>query len=147
MITSIVILSVSLALLAYWFRYSCLLILSAKTARDYAAVVARENRLSFLDVQSALEAHEDPATLDRLQQVLEKDYRTLSSLTYFGFLFSSNTTLETVLLCADYHLMRAWYAAARVLWPAEARGAVAEMTEIIRYLANCHGANAEVSKV
>ena len=47
---------VSLILLAYWFRYTCVLILSAKPACDYAAQVAVTNRLSFPRIQQTLEA-------------------------------------------------------------------------------------------
>ena len=46
----------SVLLLAYWFRYMCLLILSAKTTQDYAGQVATANQLSFLEVQSQLGA-------------------------------------------------------------------------------------------
>ncbi len=41
-------------LFAYWFRYTCLLIVSAKTSRDYAAEVATANQLGFLEVQSSV---------------------------------------------------------------------------------------------
>ena len=44
----------SVVLFAYWFRYTCLLILSAKTARDYASDVAYSNKLGFPEVQAQL---------------------------------------------------------------------------------------------
>lgn len=47
MIGSILVLTVSLILFLYWFRYTCLLILSAKPAKDYSGQVAQVNQLSF----------------------------------------------------------------------------------------------------
>ena len=38
--TTILIIVGSMLLFGYWFRYTCLLILSAKTTRDYAGEVA-----------------------------------------------------------------------------------------------------------
>ena len=42
--TTILIIVGSMLLFGYWFRYTCLLILSAKTTRDYAGEVAAANR-------------------------------------------------------------------------------------------------------
>lgn len=47
MVASVLIMAVSIALLLYWFRYSCVLILSTRTTRDYSASVALANQLSF----------------------------------------------------------------------------------------------------
>ena len=65
-------------MLGYWFRYTCLLILSAETTRDYAADVATANQLSFLQVQTEL--RESPADLDRLQASLDRDLAVVTSL-------------------------------------------------------------------
>src|SRR5215470_9375677 len=75
--TTIVIAS-SAALFAYWFRYTCLLILSAKTTRDYAASVAMANQLSFVQVQSAL--RETSSDLEKLKDALDRDYKVLTYL-------------------------------------------------------------------
>ena len=55
-ITTIALTAGSVLLLGYWFRYTCLLILSAKTTRDFAGEVAEANQLSFLEVQARLRA-------------------------------------------------------------------------------------------
>ena len=57
LISTIVIMAGSVLLFGYWFRYTCLLILSARTTRDYAGAVATANQLSFLEVQSVLREH------------------------------------------------------------------------------------------
>ena len=54
MLVSILIIVVSLALFLYWFRYTCVLILSAKTSRDYAAEIASANQLRFLETRTHL---------------------------------------------------------------------------------------------
>ncbi len=54
LIVTLVITVSSVLLFGYWFRYTCLLILSAKTTRDYAADIAAANQLSFLQVQAQL---------------------------------------------------------------------------------------------
>src|SRR5260370_34862849 len=68
----------SVLLFGYWFRYTCLLILSAKTARDFAAEVATANQLGFLQVQSQLRAN--AANLGGLCDALDRDYAILNSL-------------------------------------------------------------------
>ena len=65
MISTILIVSVSMALFGYWFRYTCLLILSAKTIRDYAADVVAANALGCLEVRDALRAGAALGDLDR----------------------------------------------------------------------------------
>ncbi|MEI9812283.1 MAG: hypothetical protein WDO18_06260 [Acidobacteriota bacterium] len=69
----------SMLLFGYWFRYTCLLILSAKTTRDYAGEVAVANHLSFLEVQALLR-DSGPVELDRLHASLDRDYQLVTSL-------------------------------------------------------------------
>ena len=76
---SILLIGLSLALFAYWFRYSCLLILRTQTAEDYAGEVSRANGLSFDLVKGQIEA-EPNANLGALYQSLERDYRVVSQL-------------------------------------------------------------------
>ena len=79
MIVSVLIIVLSVALFVYWFRYTCLLILSTKTARNYGEAIAEANRLSFPEVYSRLRADAD-GNLDALRDALEKDYRLLTQL-------------------------------------------------------------------
>jgi hypothetical protein len=44
LIVTLIITVSSVLMLGYWFRYSCLLILSAETTRDYAADIATANQ-------------------------------------------------------------------------------------------------------
>ena len=56
LVTTVIITVSSVLLFGYWFRYTCLLILSAKTTRDFAGQVAAANQLGFLEVQAQLRA-------------------------------------------------------------------------------------------
>jgi hypothetical protein len=54
MISSFLMLVVTLALFAVWFRYTCVLILKSKPAKDYSLEVASANELNFVRVQRSL---------------------------------------------------------------------------------------------
>ncbi len=135
MITSIGIIAVSLALFIYWFRYSCVLILSAKSTQDFAASVAHANHLSFLDVRSALASPD--ADLDRLHQMLQRDYRVVSYLAKNSA--GAGASIESIMLAVDYQAVRIWFSITRSLFPAQARAAVAEMAEVVGFIADSMG--------
>src|SRR5579883_2165740 len=75
LIATVVITASSLFLFVYWFRYTCLLILGARTSGDYAAPVAVANQLGFLEVQSAKRQEPEP---DRLKDMPKRDHRVLT---------------------------------------------------------------------
>src|SRR6266446_6763421 len=98
--------TVSSALLfVYWFRYTCLLILNTKAARDYTAEFAMENELQVLEVQAALPADSN-ADLDRLHQLLDRDYKVLS---YLFRNAAGERDLEERMLGLYYRVMAASY--------------------------------------
>ena len=78
LITTIIITVSSVLLFGYWFRYTCLLILSAKTTRDFAGEVVMANQLGFLDVQAQLRT--SAGNLDTLRDALDRDYAVLNGL-------------------------------------------------------------------
>ncbi|HUA86066.1 MAG TPA: hypothetical protein VMB85_19555 [Bryobacteraceae bacterium] len=127
-------------LLAYWFRYTCLLMLSARTSRDYAASVALANQLSFLEVQSMLQDSHD---LDRLKELLDRDYKVLTYLLKNAAHPSNGgDAVENRMLEVDYRLMRAWYSVARRFSPSAALTAVDEMAQVVAHFANSMGERA-----
>ena len=141
MIASIIILVASLGLFIYWFRYTCLLILSAKTSLDYTRGVALANQLCFLGVQSELEseAGADPERLDRLERSLGQDYAAVTSLLKKSF---GQPSVEDLMLKIDYRIMTVWYRVARTLAPGHAVSAASEMCQIVSYFANSIGERA-----
>src|SRR5262249_11704125 len=132
------IITVSSALLfGYWYRYTCLLILSAKTSRDYAGDVAAQNQLSFLDVQHQL--REGLGDLDRLHLSLDRDYVVLAKL-FEGS--GGEQGLEDRMLQLDYRVMKAWYRVSKNFSTRAAKSALEEMAMVVSHFANSMGERA-----
>jgi hypothetical protein len=127
MLASILISTVSVVLLAYWFRYSCLLLLRAQVDRS----VDVSGRLSSPDVRQRLHTEPDLAPL---LGALERDYRVVTYLLEHSSRLGAQS-LENRLLRLDYKLMRAWYCVTRTVAPQQARRAVAEMAGVLICLA------------
>jgi len=137
-----VVLTVGSALLfGYWFRYTCLLILSAKTARDYACDVATANQLSFLEVQAKL--RQGVMELDPLRAALAHDYAVVTYLLK-NAAHSSNeeSPLEARMLEMNYRVMSAWYQVSRRFSSAAASRALDEMSLVVAHFANVMGERA-----
>lgn len=138
--TSIITASSAL-LFGYWYRYTCLLILSAKTTRDYTTEVANANQLGFVDVQATLRCN-GSADLDQLLKSLDRDYALLA------FLFSNSggaqneQRLEDRMLQIDYRLMGLCYKVCRTVAPQIARKALEEMSMVVAHFANAVGERA-----
>jgi hypothetical protein len=135
---TIAIIGGSLLLFAYWFRYTCLIILSAKTARDYRAEVAATKQMSFLEVQVLL--HEaSPAALDRLNASLERDYALIQAWTSGA---GDEIGIEDCMLRMKYKSARLIFRTLGKFSPAAARGALNEMSVVISHFANALGERA-----
>ncbi len=139
MIPSILIIGVSLALFAYWFRYTCLLILTAKTATDYTSEVAEANQLYFRQVQNVLSS-DAVRSFAQLEAKLNRDYAMLSRLMQqAGSQTVGDDTLEQHMLRADYQIMRTWHRVSRTMWPAQSIKALEEMSLVVAHFANSMG--------
>lgn len=138
LITTIVITAGSVLLFAYWFRYTCLLILSAKTARDYTAEVAVANNLEFPEVQAQLQQAAGP-DLDRLRAALDRDYRVVRDLLKYAHRAADGQSLETQMLAVNYRVNRALYGISRHFSESVAARALTEMTLVVSHLANQMG--------
>jgi hypothetical protein len=132
----------SVVLFAYWFRYTCLLILSAKTARDYTAEVAYSNKLGFQAVQTQLNQAASP-DLDRLRAALDNDYKVVRQLLrYMPNSEEGASPLETQMLAINYKLMGAWYQVSRHFSESAAAHALSEMSMVVAHFANVMGEQA-----
>ena len=132
MLTSILIIAVSLALLAYWFRFTCILLIR-NAAEDLNQPLSAMPSLSH-----ALLDRNNP---DPLIEALNRDYRVITYLLEHAAAISLNP-IERHLLSADYQLMRVWYRVTRTGWPAQSRKALEEMSSVLRLLAHRVGENA-----
>ena len=145
MIVSSLIIIVSVALFLYWFRYTCILILSTKTTKDYSEEVATANQLHFVEVRGQL-PESTSAELDAIQSSLERDYRMVTYLQKQAADFRvGGSSLEEIMLRIDFRVMKAWYALARPFSESVSRAAVQEMSQIVGHFANSFGEQAEAS--
>jgi hypothetical protein len=125
-------------LFVYWFRYACLLILTAKTTRDYAGSVATANQLDFPKVQ--LKLRNQAVDLDRLKDALDRDHELLIYLLKNApNPPTGEAAIEERMLEVYYRLMRAWYIAANHFSPPAAGRALGEMSIVLAHFANTMG--------
>ena len=131
MFASVFIITACSLLFLYWFRHTCLLIL-AQNSSEYALKVTSTIRLSFPQIQDALQAAPRTTALDRVHASLEDDYRILTDLLQQT---TGNNSIEHRVLAIDYKAMRIWYKMTRTLDHALARNALAEMSSILGFFA------------
>lgn len=139
---SILILIIAPILFAYWFRYTCLLVLQSRCDERRAAAVAATIRLNFADVQKSLGSSLRTTPLDRLHEMLEDDYQTLTDLLKP---LGGTEGLDRRLLLLNYQLMRRWYSICRTVFPEQSRAALAEMARILQFLAGDFGQRASAN--
>jgi hypothetical protein len=141
LVTTVIIIVSSVLLFGYWFRYTCLLILSAKTTRDFAGQVATANQLGFLEVQAQLRT--SAGNLDYLRDTLDRDYAVLSALLkQAGDSSLEGSSIEKRMLALNYRVMQAWYRVSGPFSPAAARKALEEMSMVVAHFANAMGQQA-----
>jgi hypothetical protein len=140
MIASIVVIVFSAALLIYWFRYTCILLLRNGAEETRATTAAIRNNFSFGEVQTRLDTASE---LDPLHASLQRDYQVLTYLVRHasGLEFAS---FEERLLVWDFRLMQLWYRATRSAAPQHAREALSEMAGVLGILAGRIGQRAGV---
>ena len=126
MIASALIISFSLVLFIYWFRYSCLLLLR----RSAELPTTSADRFNYVTVQQGLKAGLE---LDPLRRSLDRDYRVLTYLLDHAAGLELER-LEYRLLVLDYKVMQAWYRLTRSAAPQQARRALGEMAEVVNVM-------------
>ena len=130
MLSGILIIAFSLALLIYWFRYSCILILRNQAAEAEPVSNAADVGFSFWQVQESLKGEDE---LDPLRVALDRDYRVLTYLIEHAAGLEL-ATLEDRLLRLDYWIMRRVYRLTRTFAPRQARQALVEMATVLGIL-------------
>ena len=140
LIVTLVITVSSVLMFGYWFRYTCLLILSADTTREYAMDVAAANQLSFLQVQAELR-NQQPADLSRLQASLDRD---LAVVTYLiqNASGEGDWGMEARMLQLNYRMISTWCSVSQRFSPEAGRRALDEMSMIVSHFANSLGERA-----
>ena len=145
MIVNSFILAVSVGLFLYWFRYTCVLMLSARTTKDFGAEVAAANRLGYVEFDGRIGTMTS-SELEAVHRSLQRDYRLVSALLrQAGEWKVGGNSLEDMMLRADFQLMKLAYGVSRRVSDARARSAVKEMTQIVAHMANAFGEQASSS--
>jgi hypothetical protein len=129
----------SVLLFGYWFRYTCLLIVSAKTALDYAGDVAAANHLSFPDIQSRLRDC-NITDFDPLHTALERDFDLITYLLKnAAHSTAGESSIETRMLTLNYRLLDVWYRVSRRFSTGAACRALEDMSLVVAHFANVMG--------
>ncbi len=141
MISSGLIIAISALLLAYWFRYTCLLILCTKTSRNHAAAVAVKHKLAYETVRDKLS--EGRNGLDPLAKAIEHDYQVVKRLLARADGLAEPWPMEEFLLRLNFAAQRMVYWATRRVWTQGAHAALKEMADVVEHLANSCGARGD----
>jgi hypothetical protein len=140
MFASVLIIVLCSALLAYWFRYSCILLLRSSEEQTGAVSFAMQGTFKRAAIQEGLQ-NGDP--LDPIQKLLANDYQVLTYLVRH----SSRVKLESFeerLLVWDYKVMQFWYGVTKTAAPEQARQALREMATVLTVLSSRIGQRAGV---
>ena len=139
MFVSIFIILISAMLFIYWFRYTCLLILSTRSSKDYAMEVAEANNLHFLENRELLQ-RAGPAALAEISGSLDREFKMITYLArHVGSYAMPGDEMERLVLMADFWIMKVCFVLTRRIHPAQARRALLEITAIIQHFANSTG--------
>ena len=129
MFASILILMISVVLLLYWFRYTCLLLLQTREEPSRVARVAEANGLSFPSVHAQL-AEQGASCSRATERALDRDYRILAFLLRHAPDLGGSP-MEQFVLTLDFRLMQVWYRVTQSFSPETSRTALQEMTAIL----------------
>jgi len=122
MAASLLIVAISLVLMAYWFRYTCILLLRGGTTGEEISSPAVEQQLAM-----ALDG-----SGDSIYPALKKDYALVTYLLEHSAVGNANP-LERYLLSWDYRIMEIVYRLTRTSSPEFAGTALSEMESIVRF--------------
>jgi hypothetical protein len=131
LIITAAIIASSVLLFGYWFRYSCLLMLHTKTAKNYSLDVAMAHGLNFANVQAQLS--EISGDLGSLRAALDQDYAVLRRL------MAGHAGIEQKMLTIHYRLMGVWCSVGAHFSPRAACQALDEMSMVVAQFANSIG--------
>ena len=129
----------SVVLFCYWFRYVCLLILSAESAHDYGEEVALANQLSFPEIRSTLRRHE-VTDLDSLHRSLERDFTIITYLLDHTPVNGCESSFEDAMLKILFRTMGGVFRLTRRNLRSFSSDALEEMIVVVAYFANEFGA-------
>jgi hypothetical protein len=139
MLASILIITVSTVLFFYWFRYTCELILSARSASSYVLGVSEANGLNWAGVASALD-QAPGIQLNSLRLGLRSDFSKLDTiLNRAAGSDADQLAFERGMLRGYFHASSALFAVACKVSDRAARNMVHTMARVVEHQANLIG--------
>jgi hypothetical protein len=138
MFASVLIIIFSTALLLYWFRYSCAMLLQNGQSETLHTIDLATFR--FGEIQNRLSTDTE---LEPLHALLRRDYQVLSYLAKNASGLNLDG-MEERLLVWDYKMMAFWYSLTQTAAPEQARQALREMASVLTLLAGRMGERAGV---
>ncbi len=130
MIASVLIILFSVALLVYWFRYSCILLLRNQVEAVESASALEDDRFRIGEVQARLQTEQQ---LDPLHAALQRDYEVLTYLLEHAAGLGLRSVEDRVLVL-DYRIMQWWFRLTKTVAPDQAREALKEMASVMGVL-------------
>lgn len=137
MISELLISTLVLVLIIYWFRYNCKSILKSKISTGRAQQVASANQLTFPSTEERLRGETAAEELDGMNRGLLRDYKVLSCL--LRYTVATSYTVEQRILMLDFRYMQFRYALTRRYFGRSARRALSECVAILKHFANTLG--------
>jgi len=128
------IVALAVAMLIYWFRYACALVLSARIESEYVSRVIAANGLGFHEVPTEL--HAGTRRLDSIRRLIDRDYQLLLYLLRNARSGTDTERIEQRLLRWHYRVVGAWFWCVRLFSAAQARRALGERVRILNWLAH-----------
>lgn len=129
MIAGTFIIAISVVLLAYWLRYSCVLLL--RSAKERAAMsLSIDDRFN---VSSVIQRLQTEPELGALERELERDYHVMTYLIQHAADLEL-ASIENRLLILNYRMMRTWSRMTRSMAPTQSRRALGEMASVLSVL-------------
>jgi hypothetical protein len=126
----------STLLFVYWFRFTCVLILGAKTAQDFATSVASAHNLSFPRIQARLREI-SVGEFDGLKDMLDRDYAQVMQL--MRQMEAGKSGIEERMLSIHYFLTGVWYRTSARFSEKYGRQALEQMSQVVAHFANSIG--------
>ena len=133
LVTTVSLLVASVGLFLYWFRYTCLLILSARTAHDFASDLAPAYGLRIIEIQSRLNA-DQAGDLAGLHAALERDYAIVQKLLTHSA--DTQSLIQNRMLGLYYQTAQISYTVSRSFSTSAASRALEEMAAVVAHFAN-----------
>ena len=128
--------TLSVAMLLYWFHYSCVLILESDWNEDQARAIAGQKELIFHTVEDVLSRAQTTSDTDRVRDLLDRDLAAVvNMMSECESLRENGRSLESRMLMVNFHITKLRYAVARTSAGPKAHDALRVMSRIVGYLA------------